>query len=98
MMFIADPPLKRLKKRYYLSGAFRVAPKIPMIDRKFRSAPTNWRWRLTYSRIEFTHSQDAFEARQIFVMKGLAWHNLGPDHYARLEAGNLFILLISSCR
>jgi hypothetical protein len=41
--------------------------------------------------------KDAFQARKIFVVRG-ALVDGGPDHYARLEAGRLFIRLISSRR
>ena len=41
--------------------------------------------------------KDAFQARKIFVVRGVVVDG-GHDHYARLEAGKLFIRLITSCR
>ena len=37
--------------------------------------------------------EDAMKARKIFVVKGVIVDG-GPDHYARLEAAKLFILLM----
>jgi hypothetical protein len=39
--------------------------------------------------------KDAFQARKIFVVKGVMVDG-GPDHYARLEAGKVFLRLVSS--
>jgi hypothetical protein len=41
--------------------------------------------------------EDAFEARKIFLVKGVLVEG-GPDHYARLEAGKMFMLIVSSRR
>jgi hypothetical protein len=37
--------------------------------------------------------KDAFQARKIFVVRGVVVDG-GPDHYARLEAAKLFIRLL----
>ena len=39
--------------------------------------------------------EDAFEARNMLVVNG-AVVDAGPDHYARLEAGELVVRLLSS--
>jgi hypothetical protein len=39
--------------------------------------------------------KDAFQARKIFVVRGVLV-NGGPDHYARIEAAKLFFRLVSS--
>jgi hypothetical protein len=41
--------------------------------------------------------EDAFEARKIFLVKGVVVDG-GPDHYARLEAVKMFMLIFSSRR
>jgi hypothetical protein len=41
--------------------------------------------------------KDAFGARKIFLVRGVLVDG-GSDHYARLEAGKLFIRLVSSRR
>jgi arylsulfatase A-like enzyme len=41
--------------------------------------------------------EDAFEARNTLVVNG-AVVDAGPDHYGRLEAGKLFMLIVSSRR
>jgi hypothetical protein len=41
--------------------------------------------------------QDAFQARKIFVVRGVLVDG-GPDHYARIAAAKLFIQLLSSRR
>ncbi len=41
--------------------------------------------------------EDAFQARKIFVVRGVIVDG-GPDHYARLEAGKLFLRLLRLAR
>jgi hypothetical protein len=41
--------------------------------------------------------EDAFEARKSFLVKGVVVDG-GPDHYARLEAVKMFMLMFSSRR
>jgi hypothetical protein len=63
-------------------------PYSPGVSRSWASREANALFDQTLDVIE-----DAMKARKIFVVKGVIVDG-GPDHYARLEAAKLFILLM----